>query len=126
MWRVTPRIDDAWGGTVNCRTLVIGERGRRMSVRVISDQRGRVRHRHGAAIAAWGLNQTRQPQLCFICVVEQCGFSVTSEVERRGNAHAPAWVGLLFLHHRSYFLCCGRPSSATEPGSSEFLWVGTM
>ena len=55
-----PGIDDAWvgGGTVDYRTLGVGERGQRTSVRVTYDQGGQlpagVRRRHGAGIAAGG------------------------------------------------------------------------
>jgi hypothetical protein len=38
-----------------------------------------VRRRLRVGIVAWRLNQTRQPQLGFACVVERCGFSVTTE-----------------------------------------------
>ena len=33
-----------------------------------------------------GLNQTRGPQLGFVCILEQCDFSVTAE-RTRGEIH---------------------------------------
>jgi len=41
-----------------------------------------VRRRHRAGIAAWGLDQTRKPQLALVCVVERSGFSVSTERTR--------------------------------------------
>ena len=46
----------------------------------------------GCSTSSWGgdccvgLNQTRRPQLGFVCVVEHCGFSVTAE-RTRGEIH---------------------------------------
>ena len=44
------------------------------------------RRRHKSGIAAWRLNQTRQPQLGFICVAKRSGFSVTTE-RARGDTY---------------------------------------
>lgn len=44
-----------------------------------------VRRRHRAGISAWGLDQTRQPQLGLVCVMERSGFSVTTERTRGEN-----------------------------------------
>ena len=53
----------------------------------------------------------------------RCGALRLLSNDRTGegeNTYAAAWFGL------TYFLCCGRPWSATEFGSPESLWVGTM
>ena len=41
-----------------------------------------VRRRLRAGIAVWGLDQTRQPQLGLISVVERSSFSVTTKGKR--------------------------------------------
>ena len=76
------RIDETLVGsrTVNCAI----REGRDKHTIKVQLQEG-VQHRHRAGIAASGLDQTRQPQLGFVCVVERCGFSLTAERTREGT-----------------------------------------
>ena len=106
------RIDETWvgRGTVNCRTRAIRE-GKKTSIRRKSNSQKGVQRRPRSGIAAWGLDQTRRPQLDFVCVVERCGFSVLSNdrTDEGGNTYATAGLrGLSCLYSTiRHFLCSG-------------------